>query len=701
VSLRLALSAIRRGHLLYPVLCAAYTRCVTRSKHVLHALAAAFIYSAISPAFSIGAASAQTPPPQKSPAPETQAREEEEHNVIELLETRVRFEADGSSRREIHAIVRVRSEADARQFSRLSYDYNRAFEQVDLPLIRITHANGGTVDILPRAITDQPNPAVEDAPAYQDVRRKSIRIFGLQAGDTLEYRVVTNVSHHPLAPDFYFSYSLSRGIGVARESLEINLPTSRPVQLKTSPSAPEPVVENSGEGDSARVARRWQRSASSDAGRQQEQKEANPGTADIALTTFSSWEQLRGRLALLFGPALPAETDVAAAAENVTRDRTTPEAKAEALYNFVSEKIRTVDLAVGSTGFQLRYPAEVLASGYGTPEDKSHLFTTLTGAIGLNVVSVLTGAPGSSEADLPIPTAFRALIARFKTASTTAWLDPNLEVAPFRMVPIQLRGTQGLLLEARPPTENRPEIWVTVPDEIPFPATQEVVVDASLSADGNLAVRVRYNLRGDDELLFRVTFHRTPKEQWRDVAAMLAGSNGFRGRVTSVNASDPSATREPFRIEYEIVQPKFVDWSKSPAHISVPLPLLRLPELPAMPAAAGQAPVIGLGTPLEASVECSLEFPPGTEVHVPPGISVTRDYARYSSRYTVQGTTLRASRHLQFILREIPGERIADYAAFFHAVENDEGQSFTLSSKPSTTAPAAASTDSAPRVPQP
>jgi len=89
--------------------------------------------------------------------------------------------------------------AGARQFARLSFDYNRSFQQIEFPQLRVTHSSGGTADILPSAISDQPNPAVVNAPAYQDVRVKSVRILGLAPNDLLEYRVVTTTTnhHHP------------------------------------------------------------------------------------------------------------------------------------------------------------------------------------------------------------------------------------------------------------------------------------------------------------------------------------------------------------------------------------------------------------------------------------------------------------------------------------------------------------------------
>src|SRR5262249_37587077 len=89
--------------------------------------------------------------------------------------------------------------------SHLNFDYNRAYQQIEIPSVHITHASGGTADILPSAVTDQPNPAVADTPAYQDVRIKSVRILGLAPGDALEYEVITITKQGPVAPNFLLS----------------------------------------------------------------------------------------------------------------------------------------------------------------------------------------------------------------------------------------------------------------------------------------------------------------------------------------------------------------------------------------------------------------------------------------------------------------------------------------------------------------
>ena len=69
---------------------------------------------------------------------------------IELLETRIRFEADGGSRKEVYARQNQR-QTGVRQFARLNFDFNRASSKIEIPLVRITHQSGGTADVLPSA----------------------------------------------------------------------------------------------------------------------------------------------------------------------------------------------------------------------------------------------------------------------------------------------------------------------------------------------------------------------------------------------------------------------------------------------------------------------------------------------------------------------------------------------------------------------
>jgi hypothetical protein len=665
---------------------------------------------------------------EKGTAPEKSARKPELPFQIQLLESHIRLENNGDSRKEVHTIVKINNILGAHQLARLTFDYNRAFQQVEIPLVRISHANGGTSELLPSAVVDAPNPAVEKFPAYQDVRVKSVRILGLEEGDTIEYRVITTTAKHPLAPNFWLEHTFDRSGQVLEERYELDLPASRfeeseadkSARLKrqelvrmspstppwqkdfslippwvgtiyVSPQTPENGKEKVAEdGASDRLHYKWDVSH----GYLDKQIASSSESADpdVVVTTYNAWQAVARTLdGLCHSQFWKKHSDeeilwskgkefVSAKDQGITLE--------EAIYYFVSQRIKTVDLPLELTGFMSRPPLDTLTSGYGTAADKAALFAGLiaeTPSLPPEEVQcgLIPNPAGWQMFQLPRPSLFSKLILRIYMRSQWRYLDASLEVAPFGMMPSNLRGKDVFLFYSPPlnvPIQGPEEYysWQKIPDELPFAAFQKVRVGASLGPDGTLSVKVKYTLRGDNELLLRVAFHQTAKEKWKDVAGLLAIADGFRGQVTSVNVSDPMATKDPFTVEYEITQAKFVDWSKKPVRIPALLPQIELPDPPAKQAAGEAARTIDLGTPLDVDTQMTLKLPAGTIAQVPAGTSVERDYAKFSSKYSIAANTVTASRRVNFLLREIAGDRAMDYSAFVRAVQSDQAQPITL-----------------------
>jgi Domain of Unknown Function with PDB structure (DUF3857) len=586
---------------------------------------------------------------------------------IELLETKYRFEANGDSRKIIHARVRINNELGVRQFARLNFDFNRSFQSVEIPMVRVTHASGGTADILPSAITDDPNPAVLDYRAYHDVRVKSVRILGLAPGDLLEYRVITTTTHHPLAPDFWLDHTFDRSGVVSQEIFELQLPAGVKTNLKTNPATRFSPCSPAGPSDALTKCLLWNRYAAA--------KPAVAGQSeatgqDISLSTFTSWNDLANKMEALI---MPTQGEAIA-----LHDRTVAiaprmeEGESSQLYEFVSQKIKTVDLPLDATGFRRRKATDILEAGYGSAEDKFVLFA----AMRLLADAGFVLDAGNTVNDVPSPAHFNYLLTFGRDIHASKWLDLNAEVAPEGMIPAQFRGKPVLVIS---PKVHEP--WQEVAPAALYKSVQEVRVKTSLAPDGVMSAKVRYSMRGENELPLRVAFHKTEKEKWKDVAQMLALSDGFRGQIMNVTASDPYATKEPFAVEYEISQPKFVDWSKKTVRIPAILPLPGLPDPPTTAQLEAQKP-IDLGTPLAIELEATIELPAGSIAQAPIGTTVNRDYATFSSRYSVQGNTLHASRSLHFLSSELPASRATDFNAFLHAVQSDQSQLFTVQPAP-------------------
>lgn len=635
------------------------------------------------PAYAQEDASPVALPAQKSA--EALPKEAELAAQIELLETRVRFEANGDSRKEVHARVHINNEFGAREFARLAFDYNRSFQQVEFPLVRVTHAGGGTAEILPSAISDQPNPAVANAPAYQDVRVKAVRVLGLAPGDTVEYRVVTTTTHHPLAPDFWLDHTFDRSGLTEQEIFEIDVPVSREVQMHVNATTP---VLSSGKAsleDTEYILYKWSVSAPS---LDDKKRDSLPLSteADIVVTTFTSWAQMSEKLRVLlqlgFSTQIWADfMKLAGYAKEPVPDRL--------LYDIVRTKINTLDLPLDFSKFPLRDASQILESRYGRPEEKVELLLVLhyqqTLRRKLNYKVLAFTDVESPESHLPRPSLLKGLLIEINEANRDIYLDPSVDVAPFGVIRADLRGKKALVLLGC--SDESKSCWKSIPVNLPFPSFQSVGVDATVGADGVLFARVKYRMRGDNELLLRLAFHQAAKEKWKDVAQLLALSDGFRGKITHVTASDPVETKAPFTVEYEITQPKFVDWTKKPVRIPALLPQLGMPDPPTAKAATGAATAaIELGTPLDVETHLTLHLPVGTVARTPTGTGVVRDYATFASKYAANGVTVTASRHLNFLQRTISGERAADYNAFLRAVQNDEAQEFTLERSDAATA---------------
>jgi hypothetical protein len=380
-------------------------------------------------------------------------------------------------------------------------------------------------------------------------------------------------------------------------------------------------------------------------------------------------------------------------AHALTQDAKSDLERFKALYAFVATQVSTVDLPLGSTGFHTRPAEDILLSGYATGEDKYVLLAALAAAAGFRADAVLTGycdkhAPA-------IPTEFKHLVVLGSTKEKQYWLDPAVEVAPFGMIaPTEAKCAFQLRRDASVATIAGQE-WVNTPTALPFAAFQRVSVDAGISAEGDLSAKVKYVVRGENELLLRVAFHQAPKDKWKDIASLLAISDGFRGQVTDAKASDPLSTEDPFTVEYELTQLKFVDWSKKPVRIPALLPQIGLPDLPPPVTQGKAAPKIELGNPLDVQTSMTLRLPDGTTVQTPAGTSVTRDYATYTSKYSSTLNTVAASRRIDFLKREILAERAVDYTAFLHTVQVDQAQRFVL--VPAASQPASKTAEAPPK----
>jgi tetratricopeptide (TPR) repeat protein/transglutaminase-like putative cysteine protease len=600
--------------------------------------------------------------PTKSPFPDL-ARES---FVIEQMTTRMRFESDGTARRETNVRVRVQDANAVQQFGQLAEAYNSANEKLEFTYVRVRKQDGSVVPAPESSIQDVTGPIGRIAPVYSDYREKHVTVPALRPGDTLEWQVVTTTTVALAAGQFWASYHFA-GAGnaiVLDEQLEINVPAAKKVTLKTAPAF-QPKLSD----DGSRRVYRWA-SAHKVRETDDELKKAGqlpPDFPEVQLTTFDSWEQVGQWYASLERDRREPTQKIKERASSLVAGRSTDADKAQALYDFVARNFRYVSLSFGVGRYQPHAAEEVLGNEYGDCKDKNTLLRALLEAVGIESGSALVNSSAKIDSAVPSPAQFNHVITVARVGSEMMWMDTTAEVAPFRLLMPSLRNKRALVIAA-----DKPAQLMTTPAEAPFAQRATVELDGKISALGKLDARVKQVFQGDAEVAYLLAFRSVGQANWSKALEFTVAQQGIAGTVTEANVAAPTAGA-PTQIAYKLEVPNFFDWAKKKATVAPPLGNVSAPSVD-----EDSTEPIDLGGAGDYGAHIRLEFPESTTVRVPLPVHLSRPYAEYTSEYKKDGHTVTIDRKLVIKQRELERTKAADFTAFRRAIEQDQKQEIAL-----------------------
>ena len=611
--------------------------------------------------------SAAAPAPQKGTASAAEVPSPEyvqEPFLIEKYHSTARFENDGTGERELNVRVHVQSDAGVQALGELVFGYGEVNEKMDVRSVVVRKADGTTVAAGSDAVKEMTAPIARDAPVYTDYKEKHITVPSLRPGDTLEYSIVTHIVKAFAANQFWFEHNFLEGTIVLDEQLEVNVPKGRSINLQS----PEFRFEKMDSGD--RTMYRWKRSVpvrpANDAKKKSDDSDTKPPS--VRLTTFENWEEVARWYSQLEKGRTEPSPEIRTKTQELIQGRTAELHKIQAVYDYVSKNIRYVSLSFGLSRYQPHAASEVFTNQYGDCKDKHTLLAAMLEAAGIHSDAVLIPSLRKLDTSLPSPSQFDHMITAVPVNGQLIWMDTTTEVAPFRLIAASLRNKSALLV----PADGAGKI-VQTPQDPPFLSTQRVEVDAQVNQLGKLTSKLRYFVRGDNELALRIAFRRTPATQWKELGQTVATLDGLHGEVTAVKPSDPSDTLKPFELDLDLAQPNYLDWSSKKTRVALPLAAIGVPAVP-----QNNSGPIRLGSPLDVSVHLKLVLPDNYVAQPPVGVSVPRDYAEFKSAYRYEDHALTVTRSLTFKMRELPASRTGDYLAFARAVESDETQTLAI-----------------------
>lgn len=583
--------------------------------------------------------------------------------VIERLRRAAVFQLDGTSRTTLDARVRIQSTAAVGRFGQLSYPYSSANQQLDVNFVRVLKSGGDTVVAAASSVQDVTGPVAQQAPMYSDLHEKVVTVPALQPGDTLEFRLTwTTVT--PFAPGNFWDWTpFTRAAIVLDEQISYDVPRQAHVQVKTE-GGPDPRIADSGD----RRTYTWQRAnltidttgrAGSFLGRGEHHS--------VSLTTFRNWAEVGAWYSGLERERETVTPEIQQRAQQLVRGRTTLRDSIAALYDFVSQRVRYVSLQFGLGRYQPHPAADVLANQYGDCKDKHVLLAALLRAVGIPSAPVLISSDEPIDPDLPTPAQFDHLIT-FVPTPDSVWLDATPGVAPFQFLLVTLRGKQALVI----PSDGASRLART-PATAPFRTYSLLETTGQLTDAGHLSASVRYESRGDLEVMVREFFKQVPEDNWRLFAQRIAESGELEGTVQTATADDPLATAKPFAFGFQLDQPTAVTWSNLRGDLAVPVPQL---DMPKPDSSENDSLLVGLVSDL--TYRARVVLPGSVSARLPAAVDLSRDYATYHSGAERRGDTLVVERALHFTRLVLPRSRAPDFASFRDVIRQDERRTIAL-----------------------
>jgi tetratricopeptide (TPR) repeat protein len=599
-----------------------------------------------------------TPAPQQAVATLKAPSYDKEPYVFELIENKVRFEADGKGQRELSVRVRVQSESAVRELGLLVYPYDSSFESLDVVYARVTKPDGTIVNTPPSDVQELDSAVSHQAPMYTDQREKHIAIKSLSTGDTLEYKLRWTI-HDPMAPGYFWFDSSFFKEGICLQQLvEISVPMGVPVKIRS------PHLNPATRDDGGRTFYSFQKSTlqkpetSKIPAWERDFHGAEP--PEIQISSFPSWESVGAWYNSLQQPKLVVTPEIRSRAEELTKGQSTEDEKIHAIYEFVSTRFRYIGVDLGLGRYSPHAASDVLANRYGDCKDKHTLFAALLQAVGIPAYPALISSRYRLDRSFPSPDLFDHVITVIPRGGSFLFLDTTPEVAPFGLLLASLRDRQALVIPA-----NTPAHLDLTPAEPLFANSEIVRIDGSLDSSGTLDAKFSLEEHGDTELAFRTAYRATPQNNWQELTQKIAGGMGYAGEVSDVSATQPEDTTKTFALSFHYHRTDFPDWKNR--RIVLGVPFLYLPELTEEQKRSKDD--LPLGPVQDITYVSTIALPQGFTAVLPEAQERENDFASFSAKYsTGPPNVVHGTLHLKLSKREITGDRRSAFDDFAKTV---------------------------------
>lgn len=404
---------------------------------------------------------------------------------------------------------------------------------------------------------------------------------------------------------------------------------------------------------------------------------AGPG---LAQPQDGTWEGIGQWYEGLSHDRLAATPEIAAKAAELTAGKTDFYDKAEAIGDFVQQKIRYFVIEIGVGGNQPHPAGDIFRVRYGDCKDKSTLLSAMLSTVGIHsdlmMVDTRRGVvdPNGPSiegnhmiAAIEIPKGYDSpklhSVVTAKTGKRYLIFDPTWDLTPFGQLEDNLQGSYGVLIE------GKDSQVMELPVMNPELNTIRRTASFKLNADGSLNGSVVEKLFGDVAEDRRYVFSHWDAKQQQEYIDRSVASDFTAATLTGLKVEDVATLSHDVVTNFDVQANHY-------ASATGPLLMVRPRVLGTYDLNVDHKPrtvPIDLKETMQGHDEFDIELPEGYVVdELPDPVKVDFGFASYESSTQLHGRTLHYSR--TYTLRQVmlPADKYADLQKLAAVIGADE-----------------------------
>jgi hypothetical protein len=404
---------------------------------------------------------------------------------------------------------------------------------------------------------------------------------------------------------------------------------------------------------------------------------AGPGLAE---PQDGTWQGIGEWYGGLERDRLASAPDIAAKAAELTAGKTDFYDKAEAIGDFVQQKIRYVEISMGVGGYQPHAAEDIFRGRYGDCKDKATLLSAMLSSVGIHSALLMVDTErGVIDPDSPsivgnhmigaieLPKGYESAklhsVVTAKNGKRYLIFDPTWHMTPFGQLEDNLQGGYGVLMEG-----NESQII-----ELPLmdPKLNSIRRKASfeLSADGSLKGSVTDKRYGDLAEHRRKVFSSEDGEKQQEYMDRTISHDFAAASLTALKVENVDALNKDLTTTFDLQASHF-------ASATGPLLMVRPRVLGSYALDVDHKTrdvAIDLEETMQGTDEYDIELPEGYVVdELPDPVKADFGFASYVSSTEVHGRTLHYSRTYTVKQVTVPAAKYADVQRLAAVIAADE-----------------------------